>query len=303
MNNKKDLIVSIIIPTYNTGELLKETLDSISKQTFKNWECNIIDDGSSDNTVNIINSQTSIDNRFKFYERPPSYVRGANSCRNYGFQKSKGKYIQWFDSDDLMHPEMLEEKIKCLENSTADFVVAEGFIIKLNISNTVGKWNSLKSSSPLLDHALGVINFQTNAAMFRRNFIDNKVLWDPDLNRKQDYDFFSTMLTFKPFYKVIEKPLFYYRVHQNTINTSNENSTLKSMIQADLNVFKNVINSDITSDEKLKLKRHFLHKTLLKLKKAKRFKNINAIKLCFKNIYIFIDYNYLKVFLRKKILS
>jgi glycosyltransferase involved in cell wall biosynthesis len=117
-------LVSIIIPTYNRAHLIVETLDSISKQTYTNWECVIVDDGSTDNSLSIVSQYCDRDTRFKLYQRPSNLVKGANACRNYGFEKSKGTLINWFDSDDYMLPTFLEEKVSVILNGSYDFVMA-----------------------------------------------------------------------------------------------------------------------------------------------------------------------------------
>ncbi|RTZ06498.1 glycosyltransferase family 2 protein [Flavobacterium bomense] len=113
MNNLPS--VSVIIPTYNRSKLLLETLYSVKNQTLKNWECIIVDDGSNDNTEDIINNFIRDDIRFKFFKRPVYYPKGACSCRNYGFEISKGKFIQWLDDDDLLSTNKLELQVKKLE--------------------------------------------------------------------------------------------------------------------------------------------------------------------------------------------
>ena len=113
MNNS--LAVSIIIPTYNRNKLLLETLYSVKNQTLKNWECIIVDDGSSDNTEEEVNNFILDDIRFQFVKRPVNYPKGACSCRNYGFEISKGKYIQWLDDDDLLSENKLELQVNKLE--------------------------------------------------------------------------------------------------------------------------------------------------------------------------------------------
>jgi glycosyltransferase involved in cell wall biosynthesis len=98
-------LVSVIIPTYNRAHLIGETLDSVVIQTYENWECIIVDDGSSDNTDEVVGKYVKGDTRFKYYHRPEEHLQGGNGARNYGFKMSQGDYIQWFNSDDLMHPE------------------------------------------------------------------------------------------------------------------------------------------------------------------------------------------------------
>src|SRR5688572_29060991 len=95
-------LISIIIPTYNRALMLEETLDSIIAQTYKNWECIVVDDGSTDATDKLMAEYIDRDSRFQYHHRPKDRLPGGNAARNYGFEISKGNFIQWFDSDDYM---------------------------------------------------------------------------------------------------------------------------------------------------------------------------------------------------------
>ena len=98
-------MISVVIPTYNRAHLIGETLDSIMAQTYPDWECIIIDDHSTDSTDDIINTYLFKDPRFSYYKKPKQLPKGPSASRNYGLTKASGDYINWFDSDDLMHPE------------------------------------------------------------------------------------------------------------------------------------------------------------------------------------------------------
>lgn len=116
-------LVSIIIPNYNRESLIGETLDSILAQTYNNWECIIVDDGSTDNSLKTINQYIQKDKRFKLFLRPEKYLKGANACRNIGMQKSKGDYVIFFDSDDLMTKNHVELKLDFILEKKLDFAV------------------------------------------------------------------------------------------------------------------------------------------------------------------------------------
>ena len=118
-------LTSILIPTYNRVHLIIETLDSIKEQTNTNWECIIVDDGSDDGSKDVIGEYIQNDTRFQYYQRPPSRKKGANTCRNMAFEKSKGQYIKWFDSDDIMLPNALEKQVEFLEKEKVDVVLSE----------------------------------------------------------------------------------------------------------------------------------------------------------------------------------
>lgn len=106
--------VSVIVPTYNRRDLLKQAIGSVRAQTFTNWECIIVDDGSNDGTFDLVQNLKREDDRFQYFKRPSEYIKGAASCRNYGFIKSRGRYIQWLDDDDLISKNKLELQVNSL---------------------------------------------------------------------------------------------------------------------------------------------------------------------------------------------
>lgn len=105
-------LVSIIIPFYNREKLLQETLKSVEAQSFSQWECILIDDGSSDDSLNVIKKFTVKDNRFRVYSRTDTdKLKGVSSCRNIGINNSKGDFIIFLDSDDLLDKNCLENRL------------------------------------------------------------------------------------------------------------------------------------------------------------------------------------------------
>ena len=79
-------LLSIIIPTYNRAHLIEATLDSIKSQDFDDWECIVVDDGSTDNTPIVLANYVKEDGRFRYLHRPKNRKKGPNSCRNFGFE-------------------------------------------------------------------------------------------------------------------------------------------------------------------------------------------------------------------------
>lgn len=108
-------ILSVIIPCYNNGGYLSEMLDCCIRQTFKDWEVIVVDDGSTDDTPDKIEIYAENDSRIHFYrrERQP---KGSVVCRNIGFEKSTGKYIIHFDADDLISDSCFEKRIAFMES-------------------------------------------------------------------------------------------------------------------------------------------------------------------------------------------
>jgi len=115
--------ISIVIPSFNRAHLIGETLDSILAQTYSNWECLIVNDGSTDNSEEVYQYYKQKDNRFLFLNRPKEKPKGANACRNIGLKKATGDYIVFFDSDDLMTKNHLEVKVKGILENNCDYVI------------------------------------------------------------------------------------------------------------------------------------------------------------------------------------
>lgn len=106
--------VSIIIPTFNSSKHLKATLNSVLSQTYTDWECILVDDGSIDLTETISINYQEKDQRFQLYKRPEDLPKGPSSARNYGVTKAKGDFLIFLDADDLL-------ATTCLENRVAQF--------------------------------------------------------------------------------------------------------------------------------------------------------------------------------------
>lgn len=163
---------SVIIPTFNRSKLLKNTIESILNQEYSNFELIIIDDGSTDNTEQIVCSIT--DERIKYF-RKTNGERGA--ARNYGLSKSTGNYIVYFDSDDIMYP-------KCLllaNNFISNNLQTEIFHIDYEIKNFKGeKINYKKNDLININHELISGNPLSCINVFIRKDIALKNLFNED---------------------------------------------------------------------------------------------------------------------------
>ena len=106
---------TVIVPCFNSQSTIEETLISIRNQTYKKWECLIIDDYSSDNSTNIIKQICSQNNKFKLIRLKKNV--GVSEVRNIGIKKSSGKFICFLDSDDLWERDFLEKSTDVLKKS------------------------------------------------------------------------------------------------------------------------------------------------------------------------------------------
>ena len=165
-------LVSIIIPCYNSQQFIGETLESASAQTYSNWECIIVDDGSTDKTEEIVRSHAAADSRFRLYTRPGDRTKGANACRNYGFEVSRGEYINWVDSDDIFFADKIEFQIGQLQKTDCEVSVCQASIFKDGDKTPFRKWRENIDSAHLTDDLIsGAAGWHTSAPLWNRNVI------------------------------------------------------------------------------------------------------------------------------------
>jgi len=196
-------LISIIIPVFNRESIIKMTLDSILNQTYLNWECIIIDDESTDNTEKTITEYITKNNKFTYYKRPKHLIKGANSCRNYGFTLAKGECINWFDSDDIMQPNFLEEKINAFDDETYAVVHRNDYANYELTAYRDSKFEYNNGKSLFYNYAMETIEIQTCGFMWRRSFLENKPLFDESITRYQDNEFHIRILALQPRLKIL----------------------------------------------------------------------------------------------------
>ena len=111
------VLVSVIIPLYNRENTIRRAVDSILNQTYTNIEVLVVDDGSIDHSVQMLDKYID-DDRVKVFCQKQN--RGANAARNRGIREAKGEYIAFHDSDDAWVPDKLEKQLKCMETENYD---------------------------------------------------------------------------------------------------------------------------------------------------------------------------------------
>ena len=210
-------LVSIIIPTYNRAHLIGETLDSVLAQTYTHWECIVVDDGSTDTTDRVVEQYVKKDRRFQYHHRPKDRKKGPCACRNYGFEFSKGEFIKWFDSDDIMYSELLEKQVGTFEEAI-DCSVCKVAYYDFEKNETL-KENSINSNQLIEDYLVGRVTLYVSGPLWRKRFLNNrKELFDENLFNLDDWDFNLRMLYKNPNIAFIDKPLIKYRVHENSLS-------------------------------------------------------------------------------------
>ena len=223
-------LVSIIIPTYNRCELLTETLNSVISQNYDNWEAIVVDDGSTDQTRELIESYCAKDSRIKFFERPKNLIKGGNACRNYGFYQSKGAYVMWLDDDDLLHPEKIgRQVVKCIKHKGSISTCAWGRFSGENgyQEKYLKIYKDYKDPVDLLRDYGYFGFFPLHVFLIPRELIDISGLWSKDLKINQDAEFFSRVIVAAESVRFAEGTYVKYRSH-----TMNRTSRVDSLGKA-----------------------------------------------------------------------
>lgn len=146
-----DDLVSIIMPSFNTGKYITETIESVLAQSYKNWELIIVDDCSSDNTDEIVSTYLS-DDRIHYLKNEKN--SGAAFSRNTALRKAKGKWIAFLDSDDLWMPEKLEKQLSFMKSNGYFFSYTDYEEIDVN-----GKQTGVRVTGPRKVTKTGMYNY------------------------------------------------------------------------------------------------------------------------------------------------
>lgn len=212
--------ISIIIPNFNKGDFIQKAIESIIAQEYNNWEAIVVDDGSSDNSIEIIKKFAGMDARVKLHRRERT-PKGGSTCRNIGIENALGDYLIFFDSDDLMSPMCIGERVKLMEaNLDLDFAVFPVGTFYKEVGDSTMVWRTKKGDhlKQFLRHDLP---WHTMSPIWRTPFVKNKLNgFDESFPRLQDVEFHTRALLQKGLeYKIVHNttPKCFYRIdHERT---------------------------------------------------------------------------------------
>jgi len=183
--------VSVIVPSYNYGHFISETLNSVLRQTYKEWECIIVDDGSTDNTREVVQKYVKRDHRYKYIYQKNKGLAGA---RNTGILNTSGEYVQLLDADDLLHPEKIRLQLNFCLTQKSLISYCETAQFSDNISN---QW--LSYVGPVSDMFYQLYNLwvsypvPVHSLLIKRVTFERYGLFDESLKAHEDRFFFSKL--------------------------------------------------------------------------------------------------------------
>lgn len=213
--------VSVIIPVYNNNKYIRETLNSLMGQTLTDFEALCIDDGSTDDSAQIIKEYEAVDHRFHYFFQKNS---GAGPARNNGISKARGEYISFLDGDDLYYPNYLKRMVEALDKTQADVCICEreSFNSKDNRTLYIGrKYHGFEEdrayfTQELVDGYFNLVSVVCWDKMFRYSFLQANPYEFQNLRHCNDVAFVCSTMAAAKTVCFVKESLVRYRIGTGT---------------------------------------------------------------------------------------
>lgn len=221
--------ISVVMATYNGEEFIREAIDSILNQSFKDFEFIIVDDGSSDSTESIVASYT--DPRIIFIKKEQN--TGIADSLNLGIEKARGKYIARMDDDDISFPDRFQQQYDFLEGNL------DHVLCCTNVD-----WSHQKNQTPqALEHTQLYLSLLFNnpivhPTVLMRSSALKSLMYNPKMPPSEDYDLWTRMIV-KGKFKKLKTPLLLYRFGQASQTTLRRYEQLKLNVKISKSMFEN----------------------------------------------------------------
>lgn len=231
--------ISIIIPCYNQEKYLDKCLDSVFRQTYANWECILINDGSTDRTVEILENWSQKDNRFKIFTQKNS---GVSAARNAGIEKASGEYVFFLDSDDYFYSDDNLAKFAEEMNSEVD-IISANYCYDMGGGNLVEEKRGqiTKREEFAGDEVVAayfnhkVTGITCNKMFSRKLIVSNNLCFNTKMAYSEDMILLLELLTLGN--KMINIPQLtycYYRANETSATTTSSSTNAEKYISSQL---------------------------------------------------------------------
>lgn len=232
-----NVLISIVMPVFNAGDFIEQTFKSLLNQSFRDFELIVVDDGSTDESINIANKFASKDNRIKLLKNTG---KGAATARNLGIREASGKFISFVDADDLYKKEMFSSMYSKAVSTNADITVC-GY---RKFDNSSGKtlWEfkplgkfliheRIKSRDHLSD-LFSVVPPSPWGKLIKRDLINKNNILFQELSSCNDFAFTYTALSKARVISFCPEVLLYYRANTGKNISSNRGSKAINILEA-----------------------------------------------------------------------
>jgi len=213
-------LVSVVMPAYNCEKYITDSINSVIKQTYTNWELIVIEDCSRDNTLNVINDLQLLDNRIRVYKN--SENSGVSKTRNKGIAEAKGDWIAFLDSDDLWEENKLDVQMQYAKKNNANFLFTGVRYIDENGEDYKGIFNV-----PEKVNYKGLLkqNVISCSSVFVKKSFFSDIQMEND-NIHEDFCVWLKILRIEDYACGINEPLLIYRISRNS-KSGNKIKSLK----------------------------------------------------------------------------
>ncbi len=224
---KNDELISIVMPAYNCEKYITESINSVINQSYKNWELLVLDDGSKDETLNIINEFGQKDSRIKVF--PNGKNMGVSATRNRGIDLATGNWIAFLDSDDMWTTDKLENQLAIVEEKLAEFVFSGASYIDESGRPYKGIFEvpEMVTYKKLRNHNV----ISCSSVLVKKKYFENIKMEKDEMH--EDFAVWLRILKLGINAYGVNKPLLIYRISKN----SKSGNKLKS-IKMTYNVFR-----------------------------------------------------------------
>ncbi len=222
-------LISIIIPCYNQGHFLAETLQSVLNQTYPDWECLIVNDGSTDSTKEVAEKWCRKDPRFRYIEKPNG---GRSSARNLGLDSAKGAFIQLLDADDLLLHTKFEKSMAAFRKPNCDVVLTNFLRFRKTPDKTRRAFCQLEKQHYSFESILlgwdVEFSIPIHCGIFRQETIKG-IRFNQELNAYEDWFFWLEVYKRAGETAFVNENLAYYRMNPKgtTVNFAHMQDNLK----------------------------------------------------------------------------
>ncbi|ROO66098.1 teichuronic acid biosynthesis glycosyltransferase TuaG [Vibrio crassostreae] len=211
----KDDLVSIIMPTFNVAHIVADTIQSVVKQTYSNWELIIVDDCSCDSTVSVLSEYADKDSRIRVISNPTN--SGAGVSRNNGITISTGQYLAFLDSDDIWLPTKLADQLDFMKQRNA--AISHTSFSFIDETGTDRKGIVRVSDSVALKDNLRRTEIGTSTAMIDRKSLDYTIRFS-EIRARQDLKLWIDLLSLGYKSYGLDSNLVRYRVREASVSSN-----------------------------------------------------------------------------------
>lgn len=251
-------LISIVVPIYNSATYLGACIESLSNQTYKNLEIILVNDGSTDDSLDICNRYKNLDDRITIIDQKN---KGVSSARNNGINVAKGEFIGFVDSDDFIDKGMYEELFDKINLEKSQCVALINFTVKARSSELISPISSYKAIEELF-----LLQFPTSmwAYLYKAEIV-KKTLVSIDIHFFEDFYFNYNILKKISSISIHEGEFYHYRKNLQGANHQKINNKVVSCLRIYKEIERDVISDKNLYDKSLFFHAHFIISMILKL--------------------------------------